>query len=148
MQVILLQDVKGVGKKYEVKEVAPGYGRNFLIVRGLAEAVTKTNTSKIATLKTLAENEAKSKMEKSDRLAAALRTTTLHTVRKANELGHLFDTVGKDDVETLLATAKLPNSELAKVNLNERIKSLGTHKVEILVGDHKIEVPIVVENES
>ncbi len=148
MKVILLQDVKGVGKRYEVKDVSDGYGRNFLIGRKLAEAFTSSTTGKLNALRIKAQNEVKSKKEKEDRMADSLRTLQLHSVRKANELGHLFDTVGKDDVRALLELQKLTHIDLVKINLHERIKSLGEHKVEIEVGEHKIEVPLIVENES
>ena len=90
MQVLLLGDVSGIGRKHEVKTVAEGYARNFLIPRGLA---TEAGAGKVAQVEKARAASADVMRAQSDLLLKNLQSlagTTLIIEAKANEQGHLF----------------------------------------------------------
>ena len=98
MKVIFLQDVKGVGKKGDIKEVADGYARNFLIPNKKAEfategAIRKTNIQKSALI---AEAEIQNVLIA--KMFENLKTSTLVIKSKANEAGHLFASLHREDI--------------------------------------------------
>ena len=139
MQVILLKDVKGVGKRYEVKNVADGYGRNFLFAQKLAELATpeavKINEARIknyALAKALHGEDAKKKLEE-------LNGKTFEIKRKSNEQGTLFDSLDKREIAVLLGV------DLAWLNLEYPIKHAGRHTIELTHADLKSTVTIDVQ---
>lgn len=137
MKVILRQDVKGVGKKYEVKNVADGYANNYLIPKKLAEfasaqAIERAKIQKETSVAEIAikENLAKKQIE-------ILKGVKVSVLKKANEKGHLFEKVHEDEIiEALMSQAKV--SLIPEfLSLKNPIKEIGEHEVQVVVGDSK-----------
>lgn len=149
MKVIFLKDVKGQGKKGEVKNVSEGYARNFLIPRGL---VSLANDSNIKQLEH--QNKAKLKREdqeekKAQELATKIETTTLAIKAKAGEGGRLFGSITSKQIAEELATALKIKVDRRKMELDEPIRSLGVTQVPIKLHPNvtaQIKVQVVEES--
>jgi large subunit ribosomal protein L9 len=148
MKVILREDVENVGRKGDLINVAPGYGRNYLIPRKLALAVTSSNMNVIAieraSLKKKAEVERKSYLD----LVQKLNATTLSFSRKAGEKDHIFGSVSAGDIQDGLAKLGF-EIDKKRILLDEPIKRLGNYGVTIKVTpDDKAEVKVAVVKEE
>ena len=130
MEVILREDVAKLGRRGEVVKVAEGYGRNYLLPRGLALAVTTANKAMIE--KERKANEARLAKEKSEFQAVADRIGGLRYVapRKVGENDQLFGSVTSGDIADFLK-AKGIELDKRKVHLDDPIKKLGEHVVAI-----------------
>ncbi len=130
MEVILRQDVSNLGRRGDVVKVALGYGRNFLLPRGLAMEVSEANKAMIA--KERKANDAKLAKEKSEFEALAQRIATLRFVapRKVGEHDVLYGSVTSGDIGEFLKTKGI-EIDKRKVQLEEPIKKLGEHEVKI-----------------
>lgn len=130
MEVILREDVAKLGHRGEVVKVAEGYGRNYLLPRGLALAVTPANKAMID--KERKANEARLAKEKSEFQAVAERIGGLRYIapRKVGENDQLFGSVTAGDIGDFLK-AKGLDVDKRKVQLEEAIKKLGEHVVAI-----------------
>jgi large subunit ribosomal protein L9 len=132
---ILLQDVDQLGERGAVVEVSKGYLRNFLIPRRLAEPATKgavaaAQQRRVAADK--AQTEARSKAEES---AALLGKTVLTITHQAGDDGRLFGSVTSQDIADAIKEARGITIDKRKVQLDEPIKSVGTHMVTVEVSD-------------
>ncbi|HEY4523877.1 MAG TPA: 50S ribosomal protein L9 [Candidatus Paceibacterota bacterium] len=131
MQVILLQDVKNIGRKREVKNVSDGYARNFLLPQKLAKVATEPEI-KILEQEKLAEVEhQKEKIVALKKKAEEIGGKQFTFEMTAGERGGVFGSVGEKDIKKALDGAGI---EISKVFLDKPLKSLGEHKVEIELG--------------
>jgi large subunit ribosomal protein L9 len=130
MEVILREDVSKLGRRGEVVKVAEGYGRNFLLPRGLAMAVTDANKAMIA--KERKANDARLAKEKAECESLAARIGGLRFVapRKVGESDVLYGSVTAGDIAEFLKTKGI-EIDRRKVLLDEPIKRLGDHEVRI-----------------
>lgn len=130
MEVILRQDVDKLGRRGQVVKVAEGYGRNYLLPRGLAMVVSEANKAMIA--KERKVHEARLAKEKAEFQAVADRIGALRFVapRKVGENDVLYGSVTSGDVAEYLR-AKGIEIDKRKVLLDEPIKTLGEHEVRI-----------------
>jgi large subunit ribosomal protein L9 len=130
MEVILRQDVDKLGRRGDVVKVKVGYGRNFLLPRGLAMAVTEANKAMIA--KERKAVEARLAKEKAECDALAQRISSLRFVapRKVGEHDVLYGSVTSGDVAEFLKSKGI-EIDKRKVQLEEPIKKLGEHDVKI-----------------
>lgn len=144
MKVILLQNVPKVGKKYELVEVAPGYARNFLVARSLAEVVTRSNVGRIEELQKRRAAEAAKEAARLAQAVTALAGSTIEFAREANEDGHLYAQVTAGDIAHAIELSKEVAIPAAQIHIASHIKSLGEHKVEIALGEKKVEVTVNV----
>jgi large subunit ribosomal protein L9 len=132
MKVILLKDIKSVGKKGDVINAADGYARNFLFPRKLAEEATNNN---MHILNKKDENERKKKtaeIEEAQKLANDLKDKVVKIIGKAGENGKLFGAITTKDIATALN--KQCNLEVDKKKIvTDTIKLLGTYDVEIKI---------------
>ena len=130
MEVILREDVDKLGRRGDVVKVAEGYGRNFLLPRGLAMAVSEANKAMIA--KERKANDARLAKEKAEHEAVAQRIAGLRFVapRKVGENDVLYGSVTSGDIGEFLK-AKGIDIDKRKVALDEPIKRLGEHEVKI-----------------
>jgi large subunit ribosomal protein L9 len=130
MEVILRQDVDKLGRRGEVVKVAEGYGRNFLLPRGLALAVTDANRAMID--KERKSHEAKMAKEKAEFQSLADRIGSLRYVapRKVGANDALYGSVTSGDVAEFLKTKGI-EIDKRKVQLEEPVKTLGEHEVRI-----------------
>ena len=130
MEVILRADVDKLGRRGDVVKVAEGYGRNYLLPRGLAMQVTEANKAMIAKeRKAHAQRVAK---EKAEFQAGADRIATLRYIapRKVGESDVLYGSVTSGDIADFLK-GKGVEVDKRKVQLDEPIKKLGEHEVAI-----------------
>ena len=130
MEVILREDVDKLGRRGDIVKVAEGYGRNFLLPRGLALAVTEANKAMIA--KERKANDARVAKEKAEFEAVAARIGGLRFVapRKVGENEMLYGSVTSGDIAEFLKTKGI-EIDKRKVLLDEPIKKLGDHEVRI-----------------
>lgn len=129
MKVILLQDVKGQGKKGDIVEAAEGYARNFLFPRKLATEATQGN---INTLKDKKASEARKEqkiLEEAQAIGAKLSDTLVKIETKAGEGGKLFGSVTTKDISEILDKNYRFKIDKKKLELKETIKSLGVYAV-------------------
>lgn len=130
MKVILTQDVKGQGKKGQMIEVSDGYGRNFLLAKGLAVEANASNVNVMKT-KQAAEDARKAKeLAEAKALAAQLAKITLTIRVKSGENGKLFGAVSTKDIADELKKQYQFDVDKKKLVLREMIKSLGTYEVQ------------------
>lgn len=130
MEVILREDVDKIGRRGEVVKVAEGYGRNFLLPRGLALAVTEANKAMIA--RERKAHEARMAKEKAEFEALGQRISSLRFVapRKVGENDVLYGSVTSGDIAEFLK-AKGIEIDKRKILLDEAVKKLGEHDVKI-----------------
>ncbi len=131
MKVILLQDIKGVGKKDQVINAADGYAKNFLFPRNLAVEATKGNMANLqAKQNSIQFNKNKEKQE-AQNIAEKLKTIELQIKVKAGENGKIFGGVtAKEISESLKSQCKI-DVDKKKILLAETIKNIGACSVDI-----------------
>lgn len=130
MKVIFQKDVKGKGKKGDIKEIADGYARNFLIPKGLAKEATSGNIKETITHK---ENEEKRKahdLEQAKKLAEDLKKQEVTIYSKSGENGKLFGAITSKQIATALKAVKI-DVDKRKIMLDEPIKNLGITEIKI-----------------
>ena len=146
MKVILLQDVKGKGKKGQLLEISDGYARNFLLPRKMAiEATADAVNTKNMNDKATAERIAR---EKAEALATAnkLREMTLTVKAKGGGAGRLFGAVTNAEIAAALEQAGI-KLDKRKIVINENIKNVGTYTVTCKLG-YEISAPLTVKIEE
>jgi len=130
MKVIFLQDVKGQGKKGEVKEVSEGYARNYLFPRGLATEATKGNLKTLEVRKQSEERRKQQEKEEAEQLGKRLEQMTVVIRAKAGEGGRLFGAITSKQVAEALAKEGI-EIDKRKIELEEPIRALGVTKVPV-----------------
>ena len=145
MKVILLQNVKNLGKAGDIKEVAEGYGRNFLLARKLAEIASESGVKKIETLKKAQLEKDQIDLKKTQELAEQLEGKAVTIITKAKD-EKLFGSIHAKDIAKELKKENIIVSEKSII-LQEPIKELGEYEIKIEL-DHNIEAMIMVIVES
>lgn len=131
MKVVLLKDVQGLGKEGQVKEVADGYARNFLLPKGLA-AVATPGTLKELEIKQTAEKRRQAKMDEEMRDLAKKISGGSVTVRsKVGEGGKLYGSITTADVAEALEKQLGQSVDKRKIEIEEPIRHVGEYKVPI-----------------
>lgn len=148
MQVLLLKNVPGVGNAGEVKKVADGYARNYLLPNKLAVSATEGAVKQAETIKeAVARREAKT-LAAAQELAKILGQTTITFYAKAGEGDRLFGSITSADIAEKLAEKHI-NVDKRKIELPSPIKALGERQVVIKVHPEvTAEVTVVVEREA
>lgn len=131
MKVIFLKDVKGKGKKGEVKNVADGYAHNFLIKQGLAIEANQANISSLNAQKKKEEKEASEELALAKELKAAIEKITVELAAKAGEGGRLFGSITSKQIAEQLQKAHNIKIDKRKIELEDAIRSLGYTKVPV-----------------
>ena len=147
MKVILLQDVKGKGKKGQMLEVSDGYARNFMLPKKMAiEATTDAINTMRMNDKATQERIAK---EKAEALATSkqLRELTVTVTAKGGGAGRLFGSVTNQEIADALAKASGIKLDKRKIVLSDPIKSVGTYTVQCKLG-YEITAPLTVKIEE
>lgn len=145
MKVILLEDIKGVGKKDQIINANDGYARNYLFPKKLALEATKDNLLKLEAKQSSNQHKKDVAKEEAIELSKKIESLLLKITVKAGENGKIFGGVtSKEIVENLSSQYKI-DIDKKKVNLKETIKNLGTFTVEIklyegVIGKLKIQV--------
>jgi len=146
MKVLLIQDIEELGMAGEIKDVAKGYGQNYLIPKGLAVLATP-GAMKQADLHRRRAAERRQRL--ADEMAAlgqSIRQTTLVFQAKAGEKGRLYGSVTTADIADRLGEAVEREIDRRKITLESPIKELGTHKVALRLSAEVVaEFDVVVE---
>jgi len=139
MKVILLKDVANIGKKFEIKNVSDGFAINSLIPKRLAEAATSRAIAKLN--KDELERKAEQKIQTTllNKDLAKLKGQTVEIKEKANEKGHLFAQVHKEEIVATLKEKLQLNFKPEQIVLPEPIKVVGDSKIKVSVGDNSTE---------
>jgi len=134
MKVILVEDLKGTGKRGEVVEVKDGYGRNFLIPKGLGRPAVEGNVAKLEhVVKTLANRKAK-ELKTAEEIKNRIEEITLHLKKKAGVDGRLFGSVTHKEVAEEIKAAVGLAIDRKQVKIDEAIKMTGAFTVEVHLG--------------
>ena len=134
-QAILLQDVEQLGERGDVVDVSPGYLRNYLVPRKLAQPATAASIAESERRREAAEQAAADQTAKAEETAALLRKTVLTIAHQAGEDGRLFGSVTANEIADAVQAARGLKLDRRKVQLPEPIRSTGTHMVTIEVAD-------------
>ena len=144
MKVILMQDVRGQGKKGEMINVSDGYARNFLFTRKLAQEATADN------INTMRMND-KAKREKEQRareeaaaMSAKLRELTLTVLAKGGGAGRLFGSVTSQEISDALKAQEGMDLDRRKIVIEDPIKTVGLYTVKVKLG-FGIDAPLKVD---
>ena len=145
MKVVFLKDVPKMGKKYDVKEVSDGYAHNFLLPKKLVEKATATTEKKVEKFK-LQEAEMK-KIDESllQKNLKALGETVVTIKEKANEQGHLFAAIHKEELSAKLKEVSGLDIPAEYIDLEKPVKEIGEHEIPVVIGDKKGKFKLVVE---
>lgn len=131
MKVIFLKDVKGKGKKGEVKNVADGYAHNFLIKQGLAIEANQTNISTLNAQKKKEEKAAEEELNEAKKLKEVLEKVTVELTAKAGEGGRLFGSITSKQIAESLQKTHSIKIDKRKIELEDAIRALGYTKVPV-----------------
>lgn len=146
MQVIFIKTVKGKGEKDQVKEIADGYARNFLIPQGLAVPATPERIRELESKKRrLAEAEGEA-MKRLEGILAKLKEERLTFTLKTDGKGSVFGSVTKEMIEKAIREYGLREEDRVEVLLDRPIKSTGDHEVAVHCGkgiERKIAVSVL-----
>lgn len=130
MKVIFLQDVKGTGRKGEIKEVSDGYARNFLIAKGLAKEATDGTIKEMTAFKESEQKRKEEDLKKAKQLADKIENMTVAIQAKAGEGGRLFGAVTNKQIADALLKEKM-TIDKKKILLDEPIRNLGYTNVPV-----------------
>ena len=131
MKVILLDNIKGVGKKDEIINASDGYARNFLFPKKLA---VEANNENLAKLKSKNESKAfkkETEIAEAKKIAEKINSITLKIEVKAGENGKIFGGVTSKEIAEALKKEHNIETDKKKIILSETIKNIGVHTVDI-----------------
>jgi large subunit ribosomal protein L9 len=148
-QAILLEDVESLGQRGEPIDVSPGYLRNYLIPRKLAAPATPGALEQAQQRQAAAEKAARARAEREEQAASLLSKTVLTIHQRAGEDGKLFGSVGAKEIVDAIQEARDLRIDRRKVRLEQPIREIGTHMVEIELADGAVaSVKTIVAEES
>ena len=131
MEVLLVQDVPGIGKAGQTKKVADGYARNFLLARHLAVVATPTALKQAEKLRDASIKREAETRDEARKLADMLSQTRLTFRMKAGENDRLFGAITAGDIAEALESDHKITLDKRKIELETPIKDLGEHRVPI-----------------
>ena len=131
MKVIFLQDVKGSGKKGEIKNVADGYARNMLLPKGYAVEATPTNMSKLQGQQSSAQHKIDLEIQAANEAAAKLKGKKINIKAKAGSNGKLFGSVTASNIADAISEQIGVKVDKKKVVLAADIKNFGSYNAVI-----------------
>ncbi len=145
MKVILLDNIKGVGKKDEVINASDGYARNFLLPRKLAVEANAENMSKLKNKQDSVQHKRNVEKEKAEEIANKMKDITVNIKVKAGDNGRIFGGVTSKEISESLKEQFGIDVDKKKIVLNDAIKNLGVFNVTIklfegIIGSVKVNV--------
>ena len=148
MKVILNQDIKGLGRSGDMVNVADGYGRNFLIPRGMAVEADSKNMNIMMSKRKAQKEHTERETERAKRIAEKLSKTRLLIKAKSGERGRLFGSITSRDLADEIKKQFGVEVDRKKIDLPEPIKAVGLYKVEIkLYAEINVTVDVEVTSE-
>jgi len=131
MQVILLEQIRRLGNTGDVVKVKDGFARNYLIPSNKAIRATKDNISYFESKKSEIEKENKKKLDEALKLSGKISGAVVSVVRQAGEDGRLFGSVSAADISNALIEQKKESIDRKQVVLQNPIKYIGVHEIEL-----------------
>lgn len=131
MKIILLEDVKSVGKKGDLVEIKEGYARNFIIPRKLGVEATDANKNTLKLQKQNEEKIAKEQLEAAEALAADIGQMTVRMEIKGGEGGKTFGSVSSKEIAKAVADQYGKEIDKKKIQIDETIKAAGMHELTV-----------------
>lgn len=144
MKVILLKDVKGVGKRFEEKQVSDGHAINYLIPKKLAVSASGSGAAQVKALKAQEESGKAIKSKKSEEEIGKLAGTEVTVSVRANEKGHLFAALSAEKIAELLSERGI-EVDFTYINLFEGIREVGSYRIPVKVGEKETHFTLIVE---
>ncbi|MGI6368586.1 MAG: 50S ribosomal protein L9 [Anaerolineae bacterium] len=149
MKVILLKDVKKLGSAGDMVNVADGFARNYLFVRGLAVAATDSAQRELANQAAVAARQAAAQRDAATRHAEMLQNIALTFAARVGEGDKLYGSVTASDIAARLSEVIGEEVDKRKVSLEEPLRELGTFEVPVrLHSDVQIRVQVTIEREA
>lgn len=133
MKLILTQEVSGLGAPGDIIEVKDGYGRNYLVPRGLAIRWTKGGETQVATIRRAREVREVRDLGHAQEIRSRLESLRVRLTARAGSGGRLFGSITAADVADAVKKAGGPDIDRRRVELVNPIKSAGTHKVTVRI---------------
>lgn len=131
MKVIFLKDVKGKGKKGEVRNVSDGYAHNFLLKNGYAVEATGGNVKVLEAQKNREQKDAAAELQANKELKATLEELTVELTAKSGEGGRLFGSITSKQIAEELKKKHKIKVDKRKIELNDAIRALGYTNVPV-----------------
>lgn len=147
MKVILVQEVKNLGVKGTVVQVAEGYARNFLFPRGMAIEATKVNMAQLAHESAIEQGKKEKELAKAKGIAQKIQEASVTITAKSGEGGRLFGSVTNKEIADEIARIFGVEIDKRKVELSEPIKNLGAYEA-VLKLHPQVQVKIKVQVDS
>jgi large subunit ribosomal protein L9 len=132
-QAILLKDVEDLGAAGDAVDVSPGYLRNYLVPRRLAQPATDASLQEAQRHREAAERAAQEAAERAEETAALLAKTVLTIQHRAGEDGKLYGSVTNAEIAEAISAARGLRVDRKKIRLDEPIREIGTYMIEIEV---------------
>jgi large subunit ribosomal protein L9 len=149
MKILLTRDIDSIGRAGEIKSVADGYARNYLIPKGLAILATKGAIKQSETIRKTEEKRQAQLFAKAQAIAAQLSETTVTFQAKAGESGKLYGSITTADIADAILDKKGIEVDKRKIDLQDPLRMLGTHKVPVKLAANLVaEVTVIVESED
>ena len=149
MKVILLEDVKSLGKKGEIVNVSDGYARNMILPKKLGVEATPKNLNDLKLQKANAEKVAQENLESAQAFAKDLETKEIILTLKVGEGGRTFGSVSSKEIAEEVKAQLNLDVDKKKIQLKEAIKTLGTHNVSVKLHPQvTAELKVVVQEEA
>ena len=131
MKLILTQEVIGLGAPGDVVDVAPGYGRNYLIPRGFAMRWTRGGEKQVEQIKRARAVREIRTLEEAQAAAGQLAKLTVRLKKKAGTNGRLFGSVGPSEIAAAVKDAGGPDVDKRKIIVIDPIKTAGSYQVQV-----------------
>jgi large subunit ribosomal protein L9 len=148
-QAILLKDVENLGEAGEAIDVSPGYLRNYLLPRKLAQPATTGALEEARRRRDAAEQAAQQAAERAEETAALLAKTVLTIPHRAGEDGKLYGSVTSKEIADAIAEARGLKVDRRKIRLEDPIREVGTYMVEVeLPGGSTARIKTIVAEEK
>ncbi len=144
LKMLLRGDVDGVGKKGDIVEVSPGYARNFLVPRGLAFAATPGVEAQATAMRRKRMLKDAKDRESAEEIAKVLVPKVINITARAADGGKLFGSITAAEVADAIRAATGIELDRKAIHLDEHIKTLGTHTMQVRLHS-EVEFPVTVE---
>ena len=131
MKIILLEDVKSVGKKGELVELKEGYAKNFILPKKLGVEATSTNMNNLKLQKQNEEKIAKEQLEAAQVLAKEVEEMLVKLSIKSGEGGKTFGSVSSKEIAKAVSEQYGKEIDKKKIQMTDSIKTIGTHEVTV-----------------